>query len=509
MRNWLFKKTAILLFFCFFPLFCNAQSGYNIAIEMKNCNDTIAYLTFYQMDKTYIKDTCHKIKNGKIIFKGKEKLENGIYSLVNQSKAIAFDFFIDENTQNLKLKGDSSNFRREATAENAAQENEFFQYTKFLVAQNEKFINTKNQIKGLSKTDSIAKLTAMHKELELNIQEYESQAAEKNKGSYLGDFLNLKREKILKDVPKASNGRPDSLKVYQFYKTHYWDGVDFKDAVITRNPFFYTKLKKYFDAVVYKNPDSVIVEVDRIMRKPDQGTLLYKLLLAHFTATYENYSIMGFEKVFVHMVDAYFKTGKAVGTYEDDVIERIIKRSDKIKPLLLGSLAPNLSMIKITDRDKITKMGFENAKTSAEVTQLYYKNVDEINTLFYKMHDVVADYLIVVFWDVDCGHCQKEIPKLLEEYHNLKKENKDVKVFSVYTQQEGDKYLKYIDEHKLDWINVYDGVFFNNVTEKYDIYSTPVIYVLDKNKIIKAKRIGVEQIKPIIKDIEAEYQKAK
>ena len=131
MRNWLFEKTTILLFFCFFPLFCNAQSGYNIAIEMKNCNDTIAYLTFYQMDKTYIKDTCHKIKNGKIIFKGKEKLESGIYSLVNQNKAIAFDFFVDENTQNLKLKGDSTNFRREATAENATQENDFFQFTKF------------------------------------------------------------------------------------------------------------------------------------------------------------------------------------------------------------------------------------------------------------------------------------------------------------------------------------------------------------------------------------------
>jgi nicotinate-nucleotide adenylyltransferase len=34
--------------------------------------DTLAYLTYYQMDKTYIKDTCTTIKNGKIIFEGKK-----------------------------------------------------------------------------------------------------------------------------------------------------------------------------------------------------------------------------------------------------------------------------------------------------------------------------------------------------------------------------------------------------------------------------------------------------
>ena len=33
-------------------------------------------------------------------------------------------------------------------------------------------------------------------------------------------------------------------------------------------------------------------------------------------------------------------------------------------------------------------------------------------TLLSKKHlsDVKADYTILVFWDVDCGHCQKEIP---------------------------------------------------------------------------------------------------
>jgi hypothetical protein len=54
----------------------------------------------------------------------------------------------------------------------------------------------------------------------------------------------------------------------------------------------------------------------------------------------------------------------------------------------------------------------------------------------------------------------------------------------------------------LDWINVYDGVHYNNLKDKYDIYSTPVIYILDKDKKIKAKRIDVDQIKTILTALE-------
>lgn len=111
------KNSFIVFFFCFITPLLSAQWGYNIAVKIK-CNDTIAFLTYYQMDKTYIKDTCTNIKDGKIVFKGKEKLSRGIYSIVNQKKAIVFDFFVDENNQNLKLESDANNFRREASAEN-------------------------------------------------------------------------------------------------------------------------------------------------------------------------------------------------------------------------------------------------------------------------------------------------------------------------------------------------------------------------------------------------------
>ena len=502
------KKLVLVIGFCLFSICAPAQSGYDISINLKNCKDTIAYLTFYQFDKTYIKDTCTKVKNGKIFFKGKNKLEKGIYSLIGQEKSLYFDFFIDDETQKLDFVSDASvSIAKNVVATNSNHENDFLNYIKFIGKQNDDLEATKLKYKGLIKNDSIVAVNAKQNELDVLIKEYEHSFIEQKKGKYIADVLNLKSEKLLQEIPKASNGRPDSLMVYQYYKKHYWDNVNFKDDGTIRNPFFYHKLNKYFDNLVLRHPDSVSVEIDRMMNKTEPKNLLGKLLLAHFTYTYETSKIMGFDKVFVYIVDKYFKTGKANEIYDAGVIKQIIKQADKVRPLLVGSKAPNLYMINASDRDEIVKMGFETAKTSEEVTKLFYQNQTKINAMFNKLQDIKADYLILAFWDVDCSHCKIEIPKLLEEYHKLLKEGKDVKVYCVYTQNEGEKYIKYINENKLDWINVYDGVHFNNVIEKYDVFSTPVIYLLDKNKVIKAKRIGVDQVSEIINFMEIEYKK--
>ena len=341
------KKLLFATVFCFSSFFAVAQSGYEITINLKNCNDTIAYLTFYQFDKTLIKDTCTTIKNGKIVFKGKEKLDKGIYSLVSQGKSIYFDFFIDDSTQKLELKSEASiNISKELTALNSTLENEFFNYILFINQQNSSFQTYKQATKLITKKDTLA-LRDKQRDIEKSINDFEENFSINHKGTYIGDVMNLKVEKLLKNIPKASNGRPDSIQVYNYYKKHYWDNVDFKDDGIIRNPFFHNKIKKYFDSVVVTHPDSVSVEIDRIMNMTKPGSLTYKLLLAHFTYTYETSKLMGFDKVFVYMSDHYFKTGKADGIYDDnEVVKKIIKRADKLKPLLLGVVAQDLFMIK-------------------------------------------------------------------------------------------------------------------------------------------------------------------
>ena len=493
---------SLVVLLCFNSM--KAQNSYNIKINLKHCKDTIAYLTFYQFDKNMIVDTCSTIKNGKIEFNGKKKLYKGIYSLVGQAKTIYFDFIVDDENQNLDISSESlTNYKELLQCSNSKVQNDFFNYIKYFETQRVEFESFIPRTKGLSKKDSTDFMSGKQKLISENIDSYEKSFIERNKGSFISDALNLKIEKLLKDIPKASNGRPDSIAVYDYYKKHYWDGVDFKDDGLARTPFFHGRLTRYFESVVIRDPDSVSVEIDKIMNQAVEGSIMYKLLLANFVNKYETSKVMGFDKVFVYIVDKYFKTGKAKDIYNDDnIVNNIINRANILRPLLLETIAPDLPMIPIESHEKIAKMGFENAKTSEELTKVFYNNTAEIEKTFLRLHSVKAKYTILVFWDVDCSHCQVEIPKLIDLYHQLVKEKLDVKVFCVYTQQDFIKYKKYVDEKKLDWINVYDGAHYNNLKDKYDIYSTPVIYILDKDKRIKAKRIDVDQIKPILNAIE-------
>ena len=64
------------------------------------------------------------------------------------------------------------------------------------------------------------------------------------------------------------------------------------------------------------------------------------------------------------------------------------------------------------------------------------------------------------------------------------------------------KWKKFIIEHKLPWFNGFDPGNEMKVHSRFDIYSTPVIYILDENKIIIAKRVGVEQVVDVIEKID-------
>ena len=128
----------------------------------------------------------------------------------------------------------------------------------------------------------------------------------------------------------------------------------------------------------------------------------------------------------------------------------------------------------------------------------------------------------MIFYGPSCGHCKKEIPKIKNVYDSLITSGVSITGFAVATEFDTLEWKKFIKEqHIEDWINVADILFdengdlqaSSNWREKYDIKSTPMVYLLynvNKQNQIKAKKLNHKQLGPFISDfIKREEKKTK
>jgi thiol-disulfide isomerase/thioredoxin len=495
------KKTLALLLFVLFA-FKGAAQGYDIRINLKGLKDTVVYLVEYTWDQKFVVDTCRDIKNGNVVFKGKKDLDKGMFMLVSQASSVYFEFFVNDS-QKFTVTGDAAEPTANLTVTGSKDNELFFSYLRFVAAKNKEFGKVLDQTKGKSREDSTKFMQEKVKTFMADAKKYDEEYMQKVKGTFVYDFVNLKTEKEPTNVPKASNGRPDSIYSYYYYKSHYFDGVDFKDDRIIRTPLFEGRVKAYFDRVIVSHPDTVIQEIDRMLAKTVPNSIIYNQLIGYLTYKYEQSKIIGFDKVFVHLADKYIISGKAKGVYTDEITQKIKERVDIMRNLLMDAKVSELYMIDTIYGKEVRKMGFDTASSSKSVTDLYYKNMDKLAPMFKTLYQVKAKYTILVFWAADCGHCQTEIPKLHENLNAIKGKI-DYKVMAVQTKDElFDSWRKFIIDKKLtNFIHVYDPVHINNLKERFDIYSTPVIYILDKDKKIKAKRLGAEQVVDFLKYLE-------
>ena len=448
------KKILLPLLIFVFAFATKAQNGYEIKINFKGCKDTMAYLMGYQFDQKYIADTCKKIKNGLIIFKGKKELAKGVYALISEGKSLYFDFFINEN-QKFTINTDVADIVNTLKSVGNKENEQIFSYMKYMTNKNSDLIKLRDQTKGKSKDDSTKFINEKLKILNEEVKNFEKDFMLKKKGTYIYDFLNLKTEKESAEIPKASNGRPDSVFQYYYYKNHFFDGIDFKDDRIIHTPLFVDRIKKYFESVILQHPDTVLQEVNKVMVKTGSVAncnLIRKLLLGYFTYKYEQSKIMGFDKVFVRIAQRYIVADSvkscALQVYNEETLKKIADRVKIMEGLLLETKVDELYMIDTIYAKQVMKMGFDTAKTSKTVTDLYYKNVEKLTPMFKTLYQVNAKYTVLVFWASDCGHCQTEIPKLKENLDKIKGQI-DFKVFSVQTKEDVEAWKKFIIDKKI------------------------------------------------------------
>lgn len=506
-------KKALLLFVSLYTSLANSQSqGYEIKINLKGAPDTAFYLARYYFDQTILVDSCRSKKAGIGTFKGKTELEKGVYILVSQEKGRYIDFFVDDS-QKFSMIGDFNDLVNTLKAEGSNENNQIFSYAKFMSAKEKQYREALEESKKKSKTDSAKFISDLGISITKEVAAWEKDFMQRNKGTFVYDFINLKTEKYAAEIPKASNGRPDSLYQYYYYKNHYFDGVDLKDPRILHTPFFADRMKKFFAQVIPQHPDSIILEIDKFLARANPGTPLFNTVVGHLCYKYETNTSMSFdqfgncntfEKVFVHISDKYITSGKATGIYDEETVKKIGERVNILRNLLPGSKVADLHMIDTTYGKQVLAMGFDTAKTSQSVTYLYTKNFEKLQPLFKSMYQINAKYTVLVFWAVDCGHCQKEVPKLHEDLEKIRN-SVDVKVYAVQTKEDlFNDWKKFLRENKLNhFTHVFDPIHLNNLKETFDIQGTPVIYLLDRDKKIKAKKVAADQVVEILNNLES------
>jgi thiol-disulfide isomerase/thioredoxin len=221
---------------------------------------------------------------------------------------------------------------------------------------------------------------------------------------------------------------------------------------------------------------------------------MFKYSVVYITSTFEKSKIIGMDKVFVRMGQKYYCSRNAEGKspaywMEEDKLKDLCEKVETNKNLVFGIVPPNISLRDTSD------------------------------TKWKDFYSIKADYTILYFWDPECGHCKKTTPKL-EKLYSEKLKARNVEVFAV-SKAIGDefgKWKKFIKDNKLSFINVgltdrlyrdavenatlfvpkYTTLEALNFHDTYDLYATPKIFVLDKDKKIISKSLSISQLEDFL-----------
>jgi thiol-disulfide isomerase/thioredoxin len=442
----------------------NAQ-GRKITFEIKNYQSNQMILAYHNGDKQFIADTLEAKSPGVFVSENAEELQQGMYIAFFPSVGKSFDFLLNKGEQNFTLSTDLSNAVGNMKVKDSAENERFFGYLGYLGTERNKRNGVSTMLDKLKKEKGdeakIKELEAELKKIDEAVVAYQKNIVEKYPSSFTAGIIKINTPV---DIPEAV--RKDTTKTFYYYRSHFWDNTNFADERFVYSPMLFQKVDLYIsDKVTIPNPDSAIVMVDYLLNKADANEEVFKYFLARLLNHYAKSKIICMDAVYVHLVDNYYSKGRAEWL-DVEQLKKIEEDAAALRPLLCNKKAPDVIM------------------------QTFDKPAKPVN-----LHGIKAKYTVLFMWDPDCGHCKKSMPDMVKFYDDFKP--KGVEVFAVCTKTyKGEaECIKTIEEKDMKrWLNVIDPYYRSRYKLVYNVKSTPVIYILDENKMIIAKRIGADQI---------------
>lgn len=455
-----------------------AQDGYDIKVTLRPFKNEYIYLGHYSGKQYPIVDSVKLNDKSEGVFKGSKKWGGGIYLIVYPAKNNFFEVLLDKQ-QHFSVVADTATLKKEKSFINSPDNIFFNNYQAFMGEQGKAIDSARKKLAAATTGKDSTHWNDQLKKTDSTITAYRKNIITQHPDNILSVLLHLMEEPEVPPVSKHPGGKYDSTFAYRYFKDHYWDGINFWDDRITRTPasLFEERLDKYYNTLVYPQPDSVIKEIDWMLGYASASEEMTRVLLIKFVNRYLTQKYMWEDAVFVHLYQKYFSQ-KEYSWLTPQGKKTITDRAYSLMANIMGSHAENISL----------------PDSSGKIISLYGDT---------------AKFTIVCFWDPTCGHCQELLPKL-DSMYQAKWEAVGVKMFAVAKETNGTKkdWLSFINDHHLQhWTNVYYSKEDEKIrvdanipgySQLYDVQTLPTVYLLDKDKRIVAKKLTWQQTDDIL-----------
>lgn len=448
------RRTLFLVLLLFVASQTVFSQGYHIEATIKGLADSSLVIGHYSRNTTtfILKDTAKADATGKVIFKDRIQLPGGLYVILFPGNRRWIELVYSGKEPNFSIETDTVDAVGNMKVTGSTENEIFYTYQK-------KLKSAALEIDSLKKSGSADAQTKI-KALQDSFNAYRIKALADYPDSFTVKLLKMSADPEVPAAPKLANGKPDSIWIFNYYKAHYWDNFDFSDARIINTPLLEPKLDRYIKNLVVQRSDSLIKDADMLVKKASANKDVKSNVVLYITNQYENPKIVGTEAVWVHMAQKYYLSGEM--DTSEDVKKRIAEKVNTLKDLLVDKTFPALTL------------------TDPAGKKISVQALD-------------ANYSVIFFYSPTCGHCKEAAPKLKGFYEKNKANG--IKIMTVSTDHNMEEWKTFIkDQHLEDVPNGFDALNQIDFLKKFDVVTTPTIYILDKNKKIIARKMPVEQL---------------
>jgi thiol-disulfide isomerase/thioredoxin len=472
-------RFGLVVFLIISTLILKAQTrDFNLVFKVKGIANDTALFAYNYGDKKFIRDSLFFDSKGVATLKGNKDYQPGVYLVAFPSLGNTYFELILKET-NFELSTDVKDFLGSMTIRNSIENQIFYDDVRFMTKVGKEIDSLKKGLEDLEQDDPqrakrLARITALNEE----IRTKRNDVINKHPKLLYTKLLQAMMEIPIPDAPLGEDGKPDPAFSYYYLKAHYFDGVDFSDSGLIRTPVLLPKIMRYMDDMIIPMPDSIIVACDMLIAKASVNQEMYRVVLSELLNKYAKSTIMGQEKVYVHLIDKYYGAGKTPWV-DEETLNKMKERAAALRPTLIGNKAPDMNVYSL----------------DGQIINLYKSIANN-------------KYTILAFWNSECSHCKKEIPEIRKLWQDSL-QAMNVGVFSVSTEVEKEYVEKFIKDNQLEaWTNGYDPTGRMPFRKLYDLIATPVVIILDEKMEIIAKKIAVKDIKYVI-DSHSAYMEAR